>query len=63
MSWVVIKWAETPLEEVPVVSVSGLERLAVDRLLRFERRPNPNHARYSPTNERPRPVRALAPTS
>jgi hypothetical protein len=36
---------------VPVVLATGLEIRAVDQFLRFMRTHNPNHARYSATND------------
>ena len=45
-----VKWESTRAEAVPIVSVNGLEVLAVDRLLRFVRN-NPHGARYSESND------------
>ena len=55
-----VDWEPAQIEIVPVVSASGLEVLAVDRLLRFVRN-NPNGARYSENNEpgRGKPVMVL----
>jgi len=55
-----VQWADALVEDVPVVSATGLEVLAVDRFIRFMRPRNPNHARYSPANNQLRPARALA---
>lgn len=55
-----VKWESAQIEMVPVVSATGLEVLAVDRMLRFVRN-NPNGARYSENNEprRGKPVMVL----
>lgn len=55
-----VKWDAARVETVPVVSTTGLEILAVDRLLRFVRN-NPNGARYSEKNDprRGEPVMVL----
>lgn len=45
-----VKWEAAHIEVVPIVPASGLEILAVDRLLRFVRN-NPHGARYSENNE------------
>ncbi len=45
-----VKWESARAEAVPIVSVNGLEVLAVDRLLRFVRN-NPHGARYSADND------------
>jgi hypothetical protein len=55
-----VQWADALVEDVPVVSATGLELLAVDRFLRFMRPRNPNHARYFSANNQKRPARALA---
>jgi hypothetical protein len=54
-----VEWTEVRREDVPIVLVTGLEVLAVDRFLQFMRPHNPNHARYSPTNEGKRAVPML----
>ena len=55
-----VKWEPARIEVVPVVSASGLEIMAVDRLVQFVRN-NPNGARYSENNEpgRGKPVMVL----
>jgi hypothetical protein len=47
-----VEWREASIEEVPIVSATPLEILAVGRLLRFARQRNPNNAKYSPVNPR-----------
>jgi hypothetical protein len=54
-----VQWTEVRREDVSIVFASGLEILAVDRFLQFMRSRNPNHARYSPTNEGKRPAAVL----
>jgi hypothetical protein len=44
-----VDWIWEEAESVPVVSATGLEILAVDRLVQFVRN-NPNGARYSAAN-------------
>jgi hypothetical protein len=44
-----VDWIWEEAESVPVVSATGLEILAVDRLVQFVRN-NPNGARYSAVN-------------
>jgi hypothetical protein len=44
-----VDWTWEEAEAVPVVSATGLEILAVDRLVQFVRN-NPNGARYSAVN-------------
>jgi hypothetical protein len=46
-----VKWTAGEIETVPVIFMSGLEVLAVDRFLRFARAHKPNYARYSATND------------
>jgi len=55
-----VKWESARAEAVPIVSASGLEVLAVDRLLRFVRN-NPHGARFSADNDprRGKPVMVL----
>jgi hypothetical protein len=55
-----VQWTESFQQDVPVVSATGLEIRAVERLLRFMRQSNPNHARYSPNNRQKGPARAVA---
>jgi len=57
---ITVKWESAQAEIIPVVSATGLEVLAVDRLLRFVRN-NPHGARYSENNEprRVKPVMVL----
>ena len=55
-----VQWVDVPREDVPVIMVTGLEVLAVNRFIQFMRRRNPNHARYSPTNEGKRPAAVLS---
>jgi len=45
-----VKWDSACAETVPILLATGLEILAVDRLLRFVRN-NPNGARYSAAND------------
>jgi len=54
-----VQWTEVPREDVSIVWASGLEILAVNRFIQFMRQRNPNHARYSPTNEGKRPAAVL----
>jgi hypothetical protein len=55
-----VKWKVAEPEAVPVLVVTGLEVLAVARLVRFVRN-NPNNARYSAANDlrRGKPVMVL----
>jgi hypothetical protein len=54
-----VQWVDVPREDVPMIAATGLEILAVNRFIQFIRRRNPNHARYSPTNEGKRPAAAV----
>jgi hypothetical protein len=55
-----VKWESVEVETVPIVSATGLEIRAVDRLVRFVRN-NPNAAKYSERNDpwRGKPVHLL----
>jgi len=55
-----VEWEPADAEVVPVVSASGLELLAADRLLQFVRN-NPQGARYSANNDasRGKPITVL----
>jgi len=55
-----VKWESAQIEIVPVVSATGLEVRAADRLIQFVRN-NPNGARYSADNDlrRGKPVMVL----
>ena len=55
-----VEWTHALVEDVPVVSATGLELLAVDRFICFVRQRDPNHAKYSPANNQKRPARVLA---